>query len=223
MERHYAYSLCAPARASLLTGRWPHRAYETSSMRACKGVSPGMSTIAERLKEGANYATHFVGCVLLFYSPICLCSDLRSPVCAYTQQMARRLRHQLVHAVDARLRLVVWILRLRCRLQHKMLIQGGAAYRHIRIRVVPYSAACVWRRHDSSSVRLVCPQRLCRRSATASLLLARSPTLQYDLSHKPPHTARHRDYPAAQYHIIITTALPLPRIRCCTLAAASSK
>ena len=70
LERHYAYSLCAPARASLLTGRWPHRAYETSSMRACKGVSPGMSTIAERLKEGANYATHFVGCVLLFYSPI---------------------------------------------------------------------------------------------------------------------------------------------------------
>ena len=126
LERHYAYSLCAPARASLLTGRWPHRAYETSSMRACKGVSPGMSTIAERLKEGANYATHFVGCVLLFYSPICLCSDLRSPVCAYTQQMARRLRHQLVHAVDARLRLVVWILRLGCRLQHKMLIQGGA-------------------------------------------------------------------------------------------------
>ena len=41
-------------------------------MRAQGRVS-GMSTIAERLKEGANYATHFVGCVLLFYSPICHC------------------------------------------------------------------------------------------------------------------------------------------------------
>ena len=57
LERHYSFSLCAPARASLLTGRWPHRVYETSSMRACKGVSPGMSTLAEKLK-GAGYAAH---------------------------------------------------------------------------------------------------------------------------------------------------------------------
>ena len=60
LQRHYAYALCAPARASLLTGRWPHRVYETSSMRACKGVSPAMGIIAEKLK-GAGYATHFVG------------------------------------------------------------------------------------------------------------------------------------------------------------------
>ena len=55
LERMYAYPLCAPARASLLTGRWPHRAYETVDMRACKGISPGMSTLAEKLKEAGYY------------------------------------------------------------------------------------------------------------------------------------------------------------------------
>lgn len=57
LERHYAFPLCAPARASLLSGRFPHRAYETIDMRACKGVSPGMSMLSEKLKEGAGYIT----------------------------------------------------------------------------------------------------------------------------------------------------------------------
>ena len=61
LQRHYSYPLCAPARSSLLTGRLPHRAYETADMRACKGISPGMSTLADKLKQGAGYATHFVG------------------------------------------------------------------------------------------------------------------------------------------------------------------
>ena len=62
LERHYTYKLCAPARASLLSGRWPHRAYELrGGMRACKGLSPGITNLAEKLRGGANYATHFVG------------------------------------------------------------------------------------------------------------------------------------------------------------------
>ena len=60
LERFYTSQICAPARASLLTGRWPHRAYETSSMRACKGISPAMGTIAEKLR-GAGYSTALVG------------------------------------------------------------------------------------------------------------------------------------------------------------------
>ena len=62
LERHYSYKLCAPARASLLSGRWPHRAYELEGgMRACKGLSPGVTTLAEKLRDGAGYDCHFVG------------------------------------------------------------------------------------------------------------------------------------------------------------------
>jgi arylsulfatase A-like enzyme len=55
--RHaYGYRLCAPARASLLSGRWPHRAYELEGgMRACKGLSPGFTSLAEKLRDGAGY------------------------------------------------------------------------------------------------------------------------------------------------------------------------
>ena len=62
LQRMYAYPLCAPARSSLLSGRWPHRAYPLAGgMRSCKGLSPGLTNLAERLKEGAGYRTHFVG------------------------------------------------------------------------------------------------------------------------------------------------------------------
>ena len=70
LTRHYTYPLCAPARASLLTGRWPHRAYHSTSrgdgdqvvlpMDACRGISPGMTSLAEKLK-GAGYRTHLIG------------------------------------------------------------------------------------------------------------------------------------------------------------------
>ena len=62
LERQYTYKLCAPARASLLSGRWPHRAYDlVGGMRACKGLSPGMTNLAEKLRDGASYECHFVG------------------------------------------------------------------------------------------------------------------------------------------------------------------
>ena len=67
LSRVYAYKLCAPARASLLSGRWPHRAYDTSSMRACKGVSPGMTNLAEKLRDEGGYTCHFVGKVRALY------------------------------------------------------------------------------------------------------------------------------------------------------------
>ena len=63
LKRAYAYKLCAPARASLLSGRWPHRAYELAGgMRACKGLSPGFrDSLAERLRDGAGYRSHHIG------------------------------------------------------------------------------------------------------------------------------------------------------------------
>ena len=61
--RHYAPALCAPSRASLMTGRWPYRAYDFSDevlhLWACRGISPGTGTIAERLKA-AGYRTHMI-------------------------------------------------------------------------------------------------------------------------------------------------------------------
>ena len=64
LERHYTASMCAPSRASLMTGRWPHRAYDYGEAMTyyfgCRGISPGATTIAEKLKE-ADYRTAFVG------------------------------------------------------------------------------------------------------------------------------------------------------------------
>ena len=61
LERHYATPMCAPSRASLMTGRWPHRAYPLEGgMRSCKGLSPGITSLSEKL-AGSGYTAHFIG------------------------------------------------------------------------------------------------------------------------------------------------------------------
>ena len=62
LRRYYTYPLCSPARASLLTGRFPSRAYHElhHGQTACKGVSPGFTLLAEKLKYEAGYRTHMI-------------------------------------------------------------------------------------------------------------------------------------------------------------------
>ena len=63
LDRAYAYTSCAPSRASLLTGRDPMRsgvAYDDPSNSAAWGPPPEMTLLPMKLKE-AGYACHFAG------------------------------------------------------------------------------------------------------------------------------------------------------------------
>ena len=120
LERHYAFRLCAPARASLLSGRFPPRAYELEGgMRACKGLSPGFTSLAEKLRDGAGYACHRArsqerarshpACVALCarlrcVHPMPLRSRDRHPHSRRHWQMASWIRNALVLPVASRLR-----------------------------------------------------------------------------------------------------------------------
>jgi len=70
LNKHYAYSWCAPSRSSLLSGRLPIHvdvnhsnpmaSIRSSPLDSGEGIPAGMTTIGTKLK-GQNYSTHYVG------------------------------------------------------------------------------------------------------------------------------------------------------------------
>ena len=56
LERHYTFPWCAPSRASLMTGRMPHRGFQEAGQRV-----PGDVRMLSQLMRGAGYSTHHVG------------------------------------------------------------------------------------------------------------------------------------------------------------------
>jgi len=70
LNKHYAYSWCAPSRSSLLSGRLPIHVdvnhsnpmafVRSGPLDSGEGIPAGMTTIGTKMK-GQNYSTHYVG------------------------------------------------------------------------------------------------------------------------------------------------------------------
>ena len=66
LNRHYVHYVCSPTRSSLQSGRLPVHVNLNNTMSAqnlYSGIPPNYTCIATKLKQGANYSTHFVGYV----------------------------------------------------------------------------------------------------------------------------------------------------------------
>ncbi len=57
---HYAYRLCAPSRASILSGRSTPHIDNLLDGWMCSGVGPGVKTMGENLKAN-GFRTHWIG------------------------------------------------------------------------------------------------------------------------------------------------------------------
>jgi len=61
LDRHYAFYVCSPTRASFLTGRAPYKVYQGTIQTCSKTCLPSTMTLLPEKLRGAGYATHAVG------------------------------------------------------------------------------------------------------------------------------------------------------------------
>eukprot|EP00936_MAST-01D_sp_MAST-1D-sp1_P000982 g982.t1 len=64
LDHHHVFRYCSPTRRSLLSGRFPNHisTAQPDGTNLCSDFLPlNVTTLAEKLKRGANYTNHFVG------------------------------------------------------------------------------------------------------------------------------------------------------------------
>ena len=64
LDHHHVFRYCSPTRRSLLSGRFPNHisTAQPDGTNLCSDFLPlNLTTLAEKLKRGANYTNHYVG------------------------------------------------------------------------------------------------------------------------------------------------------------------